>query len=176
MLWTSVHESSEDLSTYPNPQELVDLWETNTKRNLQLRCCAGKLFRLAVSNHVFSAITAYQNNAFNLAVPYWEPERFLGAVCERSLFTVLQVSRLLGRVFTEAESVPGRDDVVLIGWKLRFGGDPGIVGQSRNLNGRQRTMVEHFVTPFTDELTVLRHNDARSVGGAQMNDSSISNC
>ena len=58
------------------------------------------------------------------------------------IFSVLQVSPILGRGFTAEELKAG--GVVIFShelWKRAFGGDPKIVGQQVNLAGRSHTIV-----------------------------------
>ena len=50
-----------------------------------------------------------------------------------SLFDVLRVRPVVGRVFTAEHEVEGRNAVAVIGyrlWQREFGGDPGVVGRS----------------------------------------------
>jgi putative ABC transport system permease protein len=97
-----------------------------------------------VQNQVFSSLGAYFPSTFNLASTEGEPERYLGANTDRGFFDALQVSPVLGRVFTDEEDQPGRDGVIILGhslWRARFGGDPKIVGQTLNLDGKPRTVI-----------------------------------
>lgn len=51
---------------------------------------------------------------------------------------MLGVRPLLGRVFTEAEDMPGGDPVAVIAyglWQRRFAGDPGVIGRQVSLDG-----------------------------------------
>jgi len=60
------------------------------------------------------------------------------------LFRVFGVAPALGRVFTEDETRPGNDDVVILGhgfWQRWFGGDPGVVGRRLALQEGSLTIV-----------------------------------
>ncbi len=60
------------------------------------------------------------------------------------LFRVFGVAPALGRVFTEEETRPGRDDVVILGhgfWQRWFGGDAGVVGRKLAVPGGSLTIV-----------------------------------
>src|SRR5258707_8988623 len=51
---------------------------------------------------------------------------------------------MLGRSFTAEEDTAGRDHVVLLGhalWQRRFGGDPGVLGTTVQLDGETFTVV-----------------------------------
>jgi putative ABC transport system permease protein len=93
---------------------------------------------------VFAELGSYQVNPFNLATNEGVPERYVGAICDRGFFDVLQVSPLLGRVFTAEEEPAGKDNVLLLGygvWRQRFGGDPKVIGQKLVVNGTPRTII-----------------------------------
>ena len=60
------------------------------------------------------------------------------------LFRVFGVAPALGRVFTEAETRPGGEEVVILGygfWQRWFGGDPGVLGRRLAVPGGSRTIV-----------------------------------
>ena len=63
---------------------------------------------------------------------------------ERRFFDVLRARPLLGRGFVAGENEPGRTKVVVLGhrlWLDRFGGDPGIVGGTIQIDREPRTVV-----------------------------------
>jgi len=70
------------------------------------------------------------------------PERVLGGRSTPSIFRVLRVSPILGRVFTE-EDGPVEDKVVLSYglWKRRYAADPAILGKKIQLNGNPYTVL-----------------------------------
>jgi len=130
---------------FPHSERLVNVWETNLKRNLPRFVVApANYYDWRKQNQSFSALGAYQQNTFNLASKEGEPERFLGTISDRGFFDALGVRPALGRIFTEEEDQPGRDAVVILGygvWRQRFGGDPKIVGQTLIMNGKPRTVT-----------------------------------
>ncbi|MBN9694132.1 MAG: ABC transporter permease [Verrucomicrobia bacterium] len=61
-----------------------------------------------------------------------------------SLFPLLGVPPALGRLFVESDEMPQGPQIALLShglWQRRFGGDPGILGQSLTLNGLSHTIV-----------------------------------
>ena len=61
-----------------------------------------------------------------------------------NFFSVLGVSPLLGRVFSEQDEKPGSDHVAVLSataWRRYFGGDARVVGRSIDLNGASYTVV-----------------------------------
>ncbi len=78
---------------------------------------------------------SYQGHADRLAVSY----------VTGNYFSMLGVQPLLGRLIRPGEGEKfGADPYVVLGysyWKRRFGGDPSIVGQTVNVNGRPFTVI-----------------------------------
>ncbi len=73
-----------------------------------------------------------------------EPERLQAQAVTPSFFRVLEAEPVLGRAFLEEEGAPDGALVVILSdgfWKSRFDGDPGVIGQTLDLNGRLRTIV-----------------------------------
>ena len=94
-------------------------------------------------NHCFSRLGVAEPRSFNL-VGRDAPERIQGAAVQVDFLTTLGVEPALGRGITAAEDQPGGPAVALLGhglWRRRFGGDPHLVGQSLNLNGRSTTVI-----------------------------------
>jgi predicted permease len=72
------------------------------------------------------------------------PARALGLIATPSLFRVLRVTPSLGRAFADNEAIPGNDRRVILSdglWRELYGGDPGVVGKTLRLTGRDFTIV-----------------------------------
>ena len=72
------------------------------------------------------------------------PERVGAQWVAADFFRVLDVTPSLGRTFIAEDGEPNAPDVVVISsglWQSWFGGDPGVVGQTLNIAGRQSTVV-----------------------------------
>ena len=130
---------------FPNSERLVNVWETNLKRNLPRFIAApGTYDDWRKANQVFSAMGAYQGATFSLATAEGEPERYIGAICDRGFFETLGIHPALGRIFTAEEEQAGRDGEVLLSyitWRQRFGGDPNILGRKLILDGNPRVVI-----------------------------------
>ena len=101
---------------------------------------------------VFESVSAYTGTFANLTGGD-EPERVIGAAVTPNLFHTLGVPPLLGRAFSPADSAADLTGQVILGhglWQRRFGGDPGIVGRSIQVNGSARTVAA--VMPASFEL------------------------
>ena len=69
----------------------------------------------------------------NLVGKGGEPERVIQGLVTANFFAALGVQPALGRTFQTGEDQPGREREAILSdrvWKRRFGGDPGILGQS----------------------------------------------
>ena len=94
-------------------------------------------------NNVFDGMAVYGNASFNLTGSS-EPRRIEGQTVSPSLFPLLGVSPIVGRMFTEEEGIPGRDKIVIFSfqtWQRLFGSDPGLVGRSVQLDGESYITV-----------------------------------
>jgi len=94
-------------------------------------------------NQVFEDMAAFNNRSFNLTGT-GDPVRITGAWSTASLFTVLGVDPALGRVYTEEDQEPGKENVVVLShglWLRRFGGDTGVIGQPISMNGVNRIII-----------------------------------
>lgn len=77
-----------------------------------------------------------------------------------SFFSVLKEQPLLGRVFTDSECQPGRDDVAVLNyafWQQHFGGDPGVLWKTIQLDQRAYTIVGVMpkTTQYPSEVDVF---------------------
>jgi predicted permease len=72
------------------------------------------------------------------------PERVIVGVASASLFDVLRVAPVLGRVFTRNEEEQGNERVVVLShalWRSRFGGQPGIIDSSIRFDGNSYRVI-----------------------------------
>jgi len=73
-----------------------------------------------------------------------EPIRVTVETTTASLFTLLQIEPMLGRIFTPQEDQASPSRVALLGhalWVDRFGSNPGIVGETIRLNDEPYTVI-----------------------------------
>jgi putative ABC transport system permease protein len=90
-------------------------------------------------NTTFSGLIAYRPDLVALEGQS-ESQLVPGMLVTGNYFDVLGVKMVLGRTFSAAEvSRPSEADVAVISysfWQQHFGGDPGILGKTINLNGQ----------------------------------------
>lgn len=98
-----------------------------------------------------------------------EAMRLAGSAVSSNLFTVLQATPELGRVFRPGEDRPAQDALVVLShslWERKFGGDPNVVGSVITLDGVNRQVVgvmpPAFEFPSTQvQLWIPMHIDPR---------------
>ncbi len=94
-------------------------------------------------NRSFSALAAYREDDFNLT-GMGAPERVPAEMISASLFPLLGVKPVIGRIFSPEEDQVGAAPVVLISgglWNRKFGSSPEALGKSLTLNGAAYTIV-----------------------------------
>ncbi len=99
-----------------------------------------------------------------------DPVRLTGTLVSAELFSILGARPEMGRTFYPGEDTPGQDGYVLLShalWVERFGGNPGALGQSIELEGQSRQVVgvmpAEFRFPSTKtQVWVPLHNDPRN--------------
>ncbi len=97
--------------------------------------------RAGVSGFADAAMYTRQN--FNLSTEN-EPEQIIGLRATPSLFTTLESSAMLGRVFNDSDAQPGAPKVVVLShalWKNRFGSDPNLIGTTIRLSTEPVTVI-----------------------------------
>lgn len=109
---------------YAEPDRLVRIWplENVTKAIHQ---------RLQQDSTVYVDTTVWSGWGFTIT-GVEEAESVSGGVVATNHFEVLGEQPVLGRSFRPEDSIPGNDDVVVLGhslWERRFGSDPDIVGR-----------------------------------------------
>ena len=128
---------------YSHPEQLVALAETGgDRRSTSIAYPNFEDWR--AQSHAFSHIAAYQPAAFNIPGADERAERIVGAKVTPDFFGTLAIAPTLGRDFLAAESEPAGARVALLTngyWQRRFGGDPGVLGRSIDINFSPYTIV-----------------------------------
>jgi len=91
----------------------------------------------------FSEMGAYDWGDFNV-ITGGEPERHEGARISHTLFGMLGIETALGRSFSETDDSPGAPGTAMIShqlWQRRFGGDPGVLGRTLQIDGELYTVI-----------------------------------
>ena len=141
------------LRTLPveRPQELVSIGiETNgtgkTGRFMSRRPIFSEPLWQAVRNEqkVFSEVFAWGVTRWNLATD-GEYQQGQGLLVTGSFFNALGVKAQIGRVLTEADDRTGCSEPAAVlthgFWQSRYGGNPGVIGQTISLDNRTFPIV-----------------------------------
>jgi len=97
---------------------------------------------MARDSRVFTGVAAFTSRQSNLS-GIGMPERVSAARISANLFSLLDASPTIGRIFHEGEDQPGYFVTVLSYglWQRRFGGDAGAVGRSLMLSGQSYAII-----------------------------------
>ncbi|MGH9732352.1 MAG: ABC transporter permease [Candidatus Acidiferrales bacterium] len=129
---------------YPNQQQLVNVWETDSNRKIKHGSVPpGDFFDWRAQNQVFQGISAFQFDVFNLTGA-GEPEQVWGGRVSADFFDLFGLKPIVGRTFRPDEAQPGHDRVVIIShaiWARHFASDPNVVGHSVTIDDNPYTVI-----------------------------------
>jgi predicted permease len=133
---------------FPDPERLVAIYSQFLALNLSRGGCSpAEYYDFRQQSHLFEDLAALWTNSYNMSGPGGgddRPERLLGGEVTATLFPLLGLRPVIGRVFTEEEDQPGRNQVVVLEeglWRRRFGADPKVIGRRVRLNGETFTVI-----------------------------------
>ena len=137
---------------YPNPDQLVMITSQFPSLGFdKFWVSPPEYFELRERASSFKEIGAYRAAAVNLSEGDI-PERVNAVNVTATLFKVLGVGALRGRVFNDQEDLPNAEPVAVISyelWQRAFAGDPALVGKQIDLDGR-KTLVLGVMPPGFD--------------------------
>ncbi|HWF85621.1 MAG TPA: ABC transporter permease, partial [Vicinamibacterales bacterium] len=130
--------------SYPDFQD----WRTQSKALAGMAACGGRSITL--------------NDEHGL------PERYFEAEVSANAFALVDQRPILGRDFTASDERAGAAPVVILShrlWRVRYGEDPAIVGQTVRVNGTPTTVIgvmpEGFTFPSASALWAPLVPDAK---------------
>ena len=127
---------------FADPQRIVWLWDTIP----QLPTAPTSLPEFLdwkEQNGSFEHLVAFQSGKMFLDAGDGTEDVPVGLVTPE-MFSLFQVNPIIGRTFTEEETLPGRFRVAVLShsmWQNRFGSDPNVSGRTVQLNGRTYTII-----------------------------------
>jgi predicted permease len=129
---------------YPEPDRLVSVFFTAPGLGYDAMPLSDVTYRyLRDGQRSFSDMVLVDGEDMNLSTE-GEPVRVRGARVTPGLFELLRVKSVMGRAFTAADGEPGAEPVAILShelWKSRFGGEPGVIGQSIIVDGVTHRVV-----------------------------------
>jgi putative ABC transport system permease protein len=142
---------------YAEPERLVGLWESNTAEGLdRSEVSAATYLDWRQRTHAFERIGIFRYRGFTL-LREGLAERVSSVDVSPALFTLLGVQPAIGRLFTADEEHPANGYPLVLSygaWMRRFGGDPGVLGRTLQLDDENYAIVgvmpKEFLFPPTD--------------------------
>ncbi|HEV3469187.1 MAG TPA: ABC transporter permease [Pyrinomonadaceae bacterium] len=129
---------------YPEPEQLVQLWESRPRQNMaRVESSPNEFLAWAEESQSFQQLAAVDFASFNLT-GRGEPERVSAVLVTAGYFPLLGVAPELGRAFLAEEDQPGKNNVVVLShdlWQNSFGSDPSVVNQTVSLDAVACTVV-----------------------------------
>jgi predicted permease len=107
----------------------------------------------------FEGLAAVGGTSFRLRNESGEPADARGQTVTHEFFPTLRVSPLLGRSFTAEDEIRGGHRVAIITygfWQRRFGGDPGAIGRTIELNEEVSEIVGVLPRDFSYPVASAR--------------------
>ena len=144
---------------YADPERIVWLWDTIP----QLPTAPTSLPEFLdwkEQNRSFEQLAAFQSGNMFLDAGDGTEDVPVGLVTPQ-MFSLFHVNPIIGRTFTDEETLPGRFRVAVLShstWQNRFGSDPNVSGRTIQLNGRTYTIIGVMPAGFSfpDRATVWR--------------------
>jgi putative ABC transport system permease protein len=138
---------------YNQPDRIVMVWSkiNNDNRN---GVSAGDFLDWQRQNSSFDSIAAFTGRQMSLSISA-HPEQVQAEPCTPGFLHVLGQPFLLGRDFLSEEGQLGKDQEVILTyrlWRNRFGGDKNILGQQVRMDGQQYSVVGVLAPGATDRV------------------------
>jgi predicted permease len=123
---------------YPEPQQLVRIWESSLKYDSP-RNVVNPLNFLDWRDHSqsFQSMAAMLSTVTNLNAN-GQPVAVEALQVSPEFFSILRVPPFLGRTFLPDDAVAGQDHVVILSyelWQRRFGANPRAIGEKMDVDG-----------------------------------------
>ncbi len=128
---------------YPNEHELVQLNGAYKNRGDDWSVSLPNAADWASRSQSFSRVAWYQRLTMTLSEA-GSPDRVRVVASTPSLFRVLGVTPLIGRLVADENTLPDGERVVVLGhglWQTRFAGDRSVIGKTIQMNGRPATII-----------------------------------
>lgn len=145
-LFTVVHAVLLKPLPFRQPDRLVILYERNVIAESQRNVVSGGDFldwrKQAKS---FDQMSVVAEDGANLSGSAGQLPEYVGTqLCDSNFFPMLGIEPAAGRFFSASDDRPDASATVVLTyglWKRRFGGDPGIIGQTIRLDSKPYTVI-----------------------------------
>jgi putative ABC transport system permease protein len=130
---------------YEAPDELVRIWSTNMERGVPLEFMSPPdISDYQDQNRTFTDVAAYSEAELAMIDRNESAIKVTGTWAGDNLFQVLGAKALMGRTFLPEDGEAGAPTVMILAhgfWQSRFGGDPGVIGESLVVEEASYTVV-----------------------------------
>jgi len=132
---------------FREPGELIRLYEQSSDGRFPYNEIAGGIYAAwKAESRSFSSLAILRSGlGYSLSEAGGGlPEKVDFGVCSWDLFPTLGVEPALGRGFTAKDDQPGANATVILSWglwKRRFGGDPGILNRTIDLDAKPYAVI-----------------------------------
>jgi putative ABC transport system permease protein len=141
---------------YPESQRLASLRTIMPMfPDFRLDDSIANVYDILAQNDVFEGSAMFREWPMNLSGD-GNPVRTDVVRATPYIFALLGAIPERGRLFTEAEDFPGKDDVAVISdalWRSRYGADPKLIGRTVRLDGKPYTVIGVTSPAFRFENT-----------------------
>ena len=126
---------------YGQPERVVMLWN-HWKGWPETWLSQAEYWDFSDQNRSFEGVAAFTDGTRNIT-GNGDPEKLRADFVTANAFPLLGVRAARGRTFTAQEDQPGSGVAIISDglWKRRFGGDPGVVGRSIQLDDSAVTVI-----------------------------------
>jgi predicted permease len=139
---------------FREPERLIRLYETSSDGRFPFNNVAGGIYNAwKTESRSFSSLAIFVSGfGYSLSEAGGGlPEKVNSGLCSSDFFPTLGVEPALGRGFTANDDRPGANATVILSWglwKRRFGGDPGILNRTIDLDAKPYTVIGVMPTWF----------------------------
>ncbi len=129
---------------FENANRIVALVDARPQQNIDMNGIApATFFDWRKEAHSFDELAAYSWDEVSLTGD-GHPQKVQSFKVSANLFGMLGVQPQLGRVFSQDEEEPGKDQEIILGhalWEQRYASDPHILGKHVKVGGKAYTVV-----------------------------------
>jgi len=147
-LFTVVHSVLLKPLDYPHSEQLVRIYEADTHDLVNRRTISvsgADFLDWRKQARSFEQMGLFSWDSYGLSGAGGQlPEQVMAQVATANAFDILGVRPALGRLFTDTDDRPDAPATVVLSWSLwkrRFGGDPGIIGRTVQLDARPYSVI-----------------------------------
>ena len=128
---------------FAEPEQIIWLWDTQPQLPTAPASVADFVDWKA-QNRSFEPLAAFQSGNMFFDAGYGTEDVPVGLVTPE-IFSLFRVSPILGRTFTNEETMPGPPSRLAVlsysTWQNKFGSDPNVVGRTIQLSGTTHTII-----------------------------------